>query len=361
MSSAGTLPQRFESDNGARIYRIPLALFPELDGFVHVVCFDEYCILFDVGSGFGTSNDQLAEGLVQIQGEYGEQVDWSDITHIVLSHGHIDHFGGLEFVRGQCQAPVIIHGLDRRILTHYEERLALVAHRLGNYFVEAGMTPEQADGVMAMYMLNKGLFRSQPVDLICEELGMHIGRMEWLHVPGHCPGQIVARIDDVLLSADHVLETTSPHQAPESLTLSTGLSHYLASLNYLRNHSEGIRLALGGHEGPIFNLDRRIGEIAQVHKARLLEILQFTEDACTIDEISRRLFPAAEGYHQLLAVEEAGAHVEYLHQRGFLTVENFAEVERRNGVPIRYKRTEDDEIERLETAFEVFSQVLVPH
>jgi glyoxylase-like metal-dependent hydrolase (beta-lactamase superfamily II) len=212
---------------------------------------------------------------------------------------------------------------------------------------------------MAMYVLNKGLFRSQPIDLICEEVGMRIGRMQWLHVPGHCPGQIIARIDDVLLSADHVLETTSPHQAPESLTLSTGLSHYLESLNHLRAHSQGIRLTLGGHEGPILDLNRRIGEIAQVHKARLLEILEFTEQACTIDDISRRLFPAVEGYHQLLAVEEAGAHVEYLHQRGFLTVENFAEIERRNGVPIRYIRTEADEFDRLETAFKVFSQVAV--
>jgi glyoxylase-like metal-dependent hydrolase (beta-lactamase superfamily II) len=348
--------QRWETGQGAEIYRVPLDLFPELSGFVHVVRYEGNAVLFDVGSGFGSSNEQLEDGLNQIQVEFGERVGWSDITHIVISHGHIDHFGGLGFVRQRCSAPVIVHSLDRHILTHYEERLALVAGRLDKYLGAAGVDPERAEGIMAMYMLNKELFRSQPVDLTCEQLGMHLGRMGWVHVPGHCPGQIVARLDDVLLSADHVLATTSPHQAPESLTLSTGLNHYLESLAKLRLFSSDVRLTLGGHEGPVIDLDGRIREIAQVHRDRLMDILALTQQACTIDTIMRHLFPTVEGYHQLLAVEEAGAHVEYLHQRGFLTVENFEEIENGKGVPVRYKRTEGDDSQRLEASFSDFEQ-----
>lgn len=346
--------QRFETERGARIYRIPLHLFPELDGFVHLVLMDEFCVLFDVGSGFGTANEELEEGLAVIRTEYGEKAGWSDISHVVISHGHIDHFGGLANVRNVCRAPVIIHGLDRRVITHYEQRLALVARRLEGYLHEAGLTPGQIEGVMAMYMLNKGLFQSQPVDLICEELGMRLGRMEWVHVPGHCPGQIVARIDDILLSADHVLETTSPHQAPESLSLTTGLNHYLESLARLLPLSNQVNLTLGGHEGPVYDLDRRIREIANVHRERLLEILSFTEEACTISEIAGRLFPDVDGYHQLLALEEAGAHIEYLHQRGLLIVENYEQIERHSGVAMLFRRVDVGNFERFNPLFAVF-------
>ena len=48
----------------------------------------------------------------------------------------------------------------------------------------------------------------------------------------------------------------------------------------------------------------------------------------TIAEGSHALFGEAHGYNVLLALEEAGAHVEYLYQRGLLEIENLEEVER---------------------------------
>ena len=39
------------------------------------------------------------------------------------------------------------------------------------------------------------------------------------------------QVDDVLLTADHILSYTTPHQAPESITNNMGLGHYLASLD----------------------------------------------------------------------------------------------------------------------------------
>jgi hypothetical protein len=75
------------------------------------------------------------------------------------------------------------------------------------------------------------------------------------------------------------------------------------------------------------------------------------------DHKSRRLFPNVEFYHQLLAIKEVGAPIEYRHQRGFLTVENHTGIERRDGAPIRYRCTEGTDFERLNTAFSVFELV----
>ena len=66
-----------------------------------------------------------------------------------------------------------------------------------------------------------------------------------------------------------------------------------------------------------------------------------TAKPLTIAEVSRKLFGTVKGYNILLALEETGAHVEYLYQRGMLRIENLAELEQ--GVelkPILYQCVE---------------------
>ena len=55
-------------------------------------------------------------------------------------------------------------------------------------------------------------------------------------------------------------------------------------------------------------------------------LLNFLSEPHTVAEISMYLFGKVEGYTILLALEEAGAHVEYLYQRGFLEIINLNEL-----------------------------------
>lgn len=326
----------FHSSSGSRIYRIPLDLFPGLNGFAHVLFKEDIVALIDVGSGFGESNRQLELGLQAIQNAYGEIANWDSITHILISHAHIDHFGGLPFVQEHCQAPVGIHELDRPILIRYEERLGIIAQELQAFLIQAGVSQARQNKLMDLYLLNKHLFHSVPLNFTFDEVGMKIGPISILHVPGHCPGQVVFIVDDILLSSDHVLQNTSPHQAPEQLTLNTGLGHYLESLEKIRPLSSSIQWVLGGHEKPFHDLEMRIDDIKRLHQERLAQVLDCLEEARTIAEVSDWLFPNAHGYHELLAIEETGAHMEYLAQRGHVYIENMDQIEQGSSVPFRY-------------------------
>jgi len=341
--------EAFRSSGDARIYRIPLNLFPILSGYVHLVFADDVIALIDVGSGFGDANDQLEVGMAEVRSEYGEKANWEDLTHVLITHGHIDHFGGLHYVRERTQAKVGIHDLDLRVLANYEERLKIVEHRLRVFLVEAGVDAVEGQGIMNLYLLNKYLFSSLSPDFTYEAVGMRVGPLRMVHVPGHCPGQVVIQLDDVLFSADHVLAETSPHQAPERLSLNTGLGHYLESLKRLRPLAGAIRLTLGGHEGPIEDLAGRISEIEQLHQERLEQVLNLLDEPKTIAEISQSLFPDADGYHKLLALEEAGAHVEYLTLRGYLEIDNLDQLDFDTPAPVRYSRLEG--ADRLRSAF----------
>jgi glyoxylase-like metal-dependent hydrolase (beta-lactamase superfamily II) len=317
----------FRTSGGGEIYRLPLLAFPGLWGCAYIVLVEDYRVLIDTGSGFGDSNAHLEAGLQAASAAAGADLSLANLTHILITHAHIDHFGGLNYVRPRTSAKLGIHELDRRTITNHAERLTITSRRLEEFLAEAGVSAEKRGPILDMYRVTKGLYQSVPVDFTYEAQGMRLGPFEMLHVPGHCPGHVVIRLHDVLFSGDHVLDEISPHQAPERLTLSTGLDHYLKSLEALRPWSQEIRLTLGGHQNPITKLEARLSAIRQVHMERLQKVLDLLAEPRTIAEVSRLLFGEVHGYNILLALEETGAHVEYLYQRGMLSIENLADLE----------------------------------
>ncbi len=334
----------FETSRGARIFQIPLQEFPILWGYAYLVLLDDpqegsYRVLIDSGSGFGDSNQHLEYGFQRISQIIGQTIGLEHLTHVFITHGHIDHFGGLTYVRPRTQARIGVHELDLRNLTNYEERLTIVARRLEAFLFEAGVSPGRHANLIEMYMLPKSLFHSIHVDFTYEAAGMRVGPFEFLHVPGHCAGHVVIRLHDVLFSGDHVLDGLSPHQSPEHLTLFTGLDHYLKSLDALEAWAGNARITLGGHRGVITDLPGRLNAIRQVHTKRLNSVLEILEQPHTISEVSHALFGDVHGYNVLLALEETGAHVEYLAQRGRLRISNLDEIEKNhNPVAIRYQK-----------------------
>jgi len=330
--------ERFESSNGARIYRMPCEAFPGFIVYAYLVLEAGPPTLIDTGSGYGHSNDHLLAGLAKVRSEFGEPAAPADIGRIILTHGHIDHFGGLPRMLELSKADVGIHVLDRRVLAAYEERVIVATKALRVYLQRAGVEPEFQRKLMEYYGFSKKHVRSVRVDFTLTD-GQQLDGMRFIHTPGHCPGQVCIELGNVLISADHVLERTTPHQSPESITNYMGLGHYLESLDKVARH-EGFELALGGHEGPIHDVYKRIEQIRDSHNRKLdrvLEIIRAAERPITISDISKTMYATVRGFNVLLALEEVGAHVEYLDQCGQLAVTNLDEVEREDNPALRYR------------------------
>jgi glyoxylase-like metal-dependent hydrolase (beta-lactamase superfamily II) len=329
--------ERYEPAAGIRLYRFPVRAFPGLETMVHLILGPGFAVLVDTGSGFGDSNDDLQAGLGLIASRFGEPSRVEDLTHILVSHGHIDHFGGLSHLRERCTAHVVLHELDLPVVTRYAERLEITAGRLEAFLKRAGASQATRTGLLEMYRITKGLVRGAAVDTVVEGGQGEIGPLRLTHYPGHCPGLMTVRVGDILLTSDLVLPRTSPHQSPEELAPYTGLDHYLASLRRLRREPPP-RLALGGHEEPILDLHARIDEIEQLHARRLAEVLEFLKEEHTLSEISFELFGPVQGYHVLLALEEAGAHTEFLLQRGYVGGVNASALGESTCGAARYRR-----------------------
>jgi glyoxylase-like metal-dependent hydrolase (beta-lactamase superfamily II) len=304
---------------------------------VYVVIAGDYVALVDTGSGLGESDDHIRSGMEQLREEWGEQIGWADIKRVVVTHGHVDHYGGLGAVRDQTSAPVAVHRLDRRVLAFHEERLVLASRALSTFLWRAGVSDAHHTSLMGMYGWSKGLFRSVEVATVLDDGDLLDDLLLVRHTPGHCPGQVCLQLHDVLLSADHVLLHTSPHLAPESITPWTGLGHYLESLRKIAA-VPGIRLALGGHEDPIHDLYGRIAAIEASHLRKLDRVLNACAEPHTVNELARAIYPDVQSYDVLLALQEIGAHVEYLDQHGDLAVANLDEVADDERAAPRYRR-----------------------
>ncbi len=84
----------------------------------------------------------------------------------------------------------------------------------------------------------------------------------------------------------------------------------------------------------------RIDAIQAVHDERLALILELSSSPTSVYELTLALFPDTGGYHELLALEEAAAHVEYLHARGLLCLSNIDALDPERDVKLTYVRCE---------------------
>jgi glyoxylase-like metal-dependent hydrolase (beta-lactamase superfamily II) len=260
---------------------------------------------------------------------------WESLDWCVVSHAHKDNYGGVNELKRTSSARLAVHELDARVISRFDERLVLAAKDIDTYWRRAGVSAARRAPLRDMYKASKALFRAEPVDR-ARRAGDVIGPGYVVHhVPGHWPGLICLQVHDVLLTSDHVLARITPHQFPQAITPFAGLEHYFRSLAKVRA-LPGIRLALGGHEEPIPDMRARIDEIERFHRDRLEQVLGVCEVARSVDEISSAMFGGQEGYGVILAIEEAGAHVEYLHQLGRLRVDNLAEVAASDDPVFRY-------------------------
>jgi glyoxylase-like metal-dependent hydrolase (beta-lactamase superfamily II) len=329
----------FETSGGRVIHRMPLQAFPKFWAYAYLVRDGGNTWLIDCGSGTETSHEDLLKGFHQAGVQPG------DLTHILLTHAHIDHYGGLSRLKPLTDAKIGCHELDLQTVAHHDARLALIGRRLASFLADSGLSEETRDQLLSIYRFTKAIYRSVAVDFVYREIKDHVPTLDLIHLPGHCPGHVAIRLDDVIFCGDMVVERVTPHLAPESLNPHGGLDHYLESLFRLQRWAGNVELTLNGHNDAITDLDAHIETTRQNILRRISMVIQSLHKSLTIAEVCAAVYGNSGGYNQLLMIEKTGAYIEYLYQHGMVEIANPAEVEQ--ALPARYRRLReipDDEI-----------------
>ena len=320
----------FITSGGVHLHRIPVEAFPGFWAYAYLVQQAENNYLIDCGSGTDSSHNSLLNGLERAG------IQPADLTHLLLTHAHIDHYGGLARLKPSTQAKIGCHELDVQTVAHHEARLALISRRLAAFLAETGLTKDEAESLLSIYGFTKALYQSVPVDLTYEAMDMQVLGIELIHLPGHCPGHVSMRLDDVIFCGDMVVEGVTPHLSPESINPYSGLDHYLESLAKFQEWSKGARLILNGHDDVITDLPARIQGTRQNLIRRMSKAVKALSEPLTIAEICKAVYGEVAGYQLLLVIEKTGAYVEYFYEHGQIEITNPDEVEQ--GLPAQYQR-----------------------
>lgn len=328
------------TDRGARIVRLVAETFPGHVNYAYVIDVDGNRAMLDVGTGLYSSRRDLVEGMQVASRVYGGNIAPETIDVVLISHGHIDHFGDAAWWKKASGAPVWVHELDARVLENFRERAILTGRDMRAWLGGVGLPRQDVDGLVSMYLQDKDAYAPVAVDRRLRHGDLLFSdRARVIHTPGHCPGHVCLRIDDALLVADQVLVPITPHVTPQALNPHNGLERYLFGLGRLLRE-KGVRFVLPAHYEPIDDLHARIVESAEDHVDKLRRTVDACRTGATIAEVADALFGRQEGYGVLLALLEAGTHVEYLHQLGALIVDDLDALVRDPGAPVRYRATE---------------------
>lgn len=279
-------------------------------------------ILVDCGWNTQDAYQALEEGMK----EHGSHP--SEITRLVITHVHPDHFGMSGRLKRLSDCDVVIHEKDAEVITSRYLAPRSLTDEMKRFMQINGVpeleSPAMAQGSMGM------IDRVAPVPPDTEVKGgetIKAGQFEFevIWTPGHSPGHICLYEPNhkILLTGDHILPTITPNVSIHAQTHGSPLGDYIRSLEKLTDLD--VDHVLPAHEFDTRELQKRIREIEQHHQERLDEMLRCTDrGGSTAWEVAGRvkwttgMLADFEPFMQRAAVGETIAHLELLFERGQL-------------------------------------------
>ena len=281
-------------------------------------------LMVDTGWDYHEAREALKRQLDELG------IGFDDISRIVITHVHIDHYTLITRVKELSGATTHFHQKDYEILCAMSISKGEYAARLLKQFEVNGFPENELDHLTQIYNIGSRFpYPTDPPDVALQDgdrISTGTFNFEVIWTPGHTPGNICLyeRDKKVLLTGDHILPITTPNINMQAPTDDNPLRSYLASLRKVEKLD--VDLVLPGHEHIFMHFRDRVEELLSHHDERLEHVLKASRGGGkTAYEIAHDVPWVLEpqGFKEVtfeelaimdkgMAVGETLAHLEYL-------------------------------------------------
>lgn len=223
-----------------------------------------------------------------------DAIDGRPVTHVLLTHSHLDHSPLARSLADLTQAPVYAFGDSRAGRSAVMARLAAEGLAGGGEGIDAAFQPD--------HFLNDKA-----------EIKGDWGQITALHTPGHIGNHLCFRWGTAIFTGDHVMGWASSLVSPpdgdltDFMTSCTRLSMLDATVFY------------PGHGAPVTDPAKRLAWLISHRKARESQILAALQDGpAHPHDITKAVYHDVSPALLLAAQRNVVAHLIDLHERGIV-------------------------------------------
>ena len=253
----------------------------------------------------------------------------TDISTIVVTHVHPDHFGLAGKVKqASPNTKLLAHRWECNFIEPRYIKFADLGNKMGALLDQHGVPPLDLAALQSASMpALQFITFTLPDDALYggEIISTGVYELEIIWTPGHSPGHICLYEPEnrLLFSGDHVLPNITSNISYHIQSGDNPLGDYIHSLRKLENLE--VAKVLPGHEEPFNDLQGRIKQLIEHHEERKREVCQTIETGSrTAYEISTLItwnlpgltwdeFPPLQ---KRVAVTETISHLECLRWEG---------------------------------------------
>ena len=309
---------------GLGVYRIPVPVpFLEAGGPANVYVIenaDDTLTLFDCGIATDLARAALKKGFED------RGLDRTKIHAIIVSHGHIDHYGNAQEIAEETGSTIWVHPADLEKVCG-EGRWNKQLERAYPYFMRLGVSRTTLDLMLDAAGRNTTYARQVDPHRVQHLVDgqtfdfKHLS-VKVLHMPGHTPGLVClySAANKLLFADDHVLARVSPNPlldltAGEGTDKFRALSSYMKSATVVRDME--LDCVLPGHGEGFKNHRPLLDGLFAFYRRRQEKLLaKLAEAPATVSELVSVVFPRVDPARLYLMLSEVLGNLEVLEDEG---------------------------------------------
>jgi glyoxylase-like metal-dependent hydrolase (beta-lactamase superfamily II) len=251
-------------------------------------------------------------------------IKMTSIERIIVTHGHIDHFGLAMDIQKAAGRPVkcLIHADDKWKLSSANLRERMWSREADNFMAMAGVSEKAVEAVRHRFKFFKTM--CDPLDTVStmkdgDEITGEGFHLEIIHTPGHTAGSccVYESGQKILFSGDHIIKHITPNPLVELKRSHLkdpsyqSLRAYRDSLDKLT--SLDVQFVFPGHGEYIKDLPEIISSY-RTHQHQRMDLLwqALKKNPRSLYDLVDDIFPRIPQHDIFMAISDIVGHLEIL-------------------------------------------------